>query len=224
MTLPLSLALRSATTTAHEQAEHSSFIDDLMAGRSCRAAFTALMVQQQVIYTALEEVIEEHYLDDPIVAAIHDPRLDRRGAIRRDLDHLVGTDHPERIARGIHVTPAAQAYAARLRTGHDRAMILGQHYVRYLGDLSGGQIIATLVQRHYGVSGEALHFYRFDGIDKYKPYKDEYRARLDALELTPGERDRVLERAVEAFELSRAVFADLAAARDPRHTAAGVAA
>lgn len=224
MSVPISLALRSATAAAHDSAERSGFVEDLMAGVSCRAAFTALMVQHQVIYTALEEAIAEHYLDDPLVGAIHDPRLNRRAAIRRDLDTLVGAGHEELIARGVGVVPAALAYAERLRGAHDTEMILGHHYVRYLGDLSGGQIIATLVHRHYGVPATALSFYRFEGIERYKPYKDEYRARLDALPIGGVRRDLVLARAVEAFELSRAVFADLADARAPRHAAAGVAA
>lgn len=225
MTLPLSRTLRSATAQAHERAEHSSFIDDLMTGRSCKAAFTALAVQQVVIYEALESVLTQQYLDDPLVGVVDDRRLDRCAALHADLDHLVGPDHRERLASGeLPVLPATARYAARLREEHDSEMILAQHYVRYLGDLSGGQIIARLVSRHYAVPTQSLSFYAFPGIEKLKPYKDSYRARLDSLDLDAVQEARVVERAIEAFELNRAVFAELGAARAPRHTAAGIAA
>lgn len=225
MTTPLSHTLRTATAQAHERAEHSSFVDDLLEGRSCKAAFTALAVQQHVIYDALESVIQEHYREDPLVKVVDDRRLDRRAALSADLDHLLGSDHTQRLAAGqLPVLPATTRYADRLRLEHDSELVLAHHYVRYLGDLSGGQVIARLVARHYAIPREALGFYSFEGIEKLKPYKDDYRARLDSLDLPPQRRELLVERAVEAFDLSRAVFADLDAARGPQHVAAGIAA
>src|SRR5699024_7772612 len=111
--------------------------------------------------------------------------------------------------------------ANRLRTDHTPEVMLANHYVRYLGDLSGGQAIARLVERHYEVDADGLGFYRFAGIPKRKPYKDRYRAALDSLEIDAGTRSRILAAAVESFELNGRVFADLAAAREPVHAAAG---
>lgn len=212
--MTLSHALRSTTSAAHQRAEQSSFVDDLLQGRSCSAAFAALTVQLASIYAALEAAIVRT-AGDPIVVAVDDRRLDRCEALRLDLATL--------RVRGIPVLPATEAYVAVLAAA-DAETVLAHHYVRYLGDLSGGQVIARLVQRSYGVPEAALHFYRFDGIEKLKPYKDAYRAALDALDVTDAQRERILARAIEAFELNEAVFADLARARGPRHAAAGVAA
>lgn len=79
--------------------------------------------------------------------------------------------------------------------------------MRYLGDLSGGQVIKTMVRRHYGVE-DGLSFYEFD-IPKPKVYKDDYRAALDALPLTESERGTALEAATRAFELNHQLFLDL---------------
>lgn len=86
---------------------------------------------------------------------------------------------------------------------------MAHHYVRYLGDLSGGQVVATHVRRHYGLT-DGLTFYDFTEVGKPKPYKDDYRAALDGLPLTSDQRGSVLAEAVEAFRANQAVFAELA--------------
>ena len=88
--------------------------------------------------------------------------------------------------------------------------------MRYLGDLSGGQIIARRLRDHYGIDGEGAAFYDFSALGKIKPYRDAYRERLDALELHDDVRDRVLAEAVLAFRLNTALFRAL----DERHRAA----
>lgn len=222
MAQPLSVALRSRTSTAHERAEGSEFIESLIGGRACRAAFVALAAQQLVIYRALEDVLWGDYADHPLLAPVMDHRLDRVGALEADLTHLVGPDADVRMATGaIRIQEATRVYATTLRTRHTPEMMLAHHYVRYLGDLSGGQVIARMMQRHYGVGEQGLGFYRFTGIPKAKPYKDAYRAHLDGLDTTPRTRERILGEAEQAFEMNRLVFADLAAARAPEHAAAG---
>jgi len=222
MGTPLSVQLRTTTSSAHDAAEGSAFIEELMGGRACRPAFVALATQQLVIYRALEDVLWSHYGEHPLLAPVMDHRLDRVAALEEDLGHLAGEDFAVRLATGeLSVVPAAMAYANRLRTDHTPEVMLANHYVRYLGDLSGGQAIARLVERHYEVDADGLGFYRFAGIPKLKPYKDRYRAALDSLEIDAGTRSRILAAAVESFELNGRVFADLAAAREPVHAAAG---
>ena len=87
------------------------------------------------------------------------------------------------------------------------------HYVRYLGDLSGGQVIGRMMQRHYGVSDECVTFYRFAEIPKTKPYKDNYRAALDALPIDAADRERLLAEATDAFLLNLNLFNALAPAK-----------
>lgn len=152
---PLSAALRAATASAHESAERSSFVADLVEGRARYRAFVALAAQQLVVYRALEDVLHEHYLDHPLLAPVDDRRLDRVAALEHDLTVLAGPDHTVRLTDGrLPLSPATVAYAHELRERHTPEMILAHHYVRYLGDLSGGQIIATLAQRHYGIPAE----------------------------------------------------------------------
>lgn len=223
--LPLAVALRERTAEAHKSAETSSFIDELLTGRACPSAWGVLAVQQWVIYKALEDTIASHYVDHPLLAPLHDQELLRVPAIEADLRTLFGTDVFVRMARGeLAVLPATAGYAAALRESHTVEMMVAHHYVRYLGDLSGGQIIATMLKRHYNVPDAALHFYRFEGIPKYKRYKDDYREALNGLPTTDAQREKILAEAVRAFEFNEAVFADIGMARGSMHASAGVAA
>ena len=56
----------------------------------------------------------------------------------------------------------------------DASLLLAHTYVRYLGDLSGGQIIRRRVAKAYGVdvaSGEGVKFYDFKSLDVSTPSK-----------------------------------------------------
>lgn len=204
--LPLSHALRQFTAAAHERAERSTFVDDLLGGRLHARALADLLVESYPIYAALEAGLESHG-SHPAVAGLDDPGLRRRAALAHDLaGHLDAATHAAVLAGTHPFADATRAYVASLA---DPLALVGHHYVRYLGDLSGGQVIARLAGRHYGVRPEVLTFYDFASLGPIKPYKDAYRARLDALVLTRAERGRVLDAAAEAFALNSALFAEL---------------
>ncbi|KAE8766069.1 heme oxygenase (biliverdin-producing) [Georgenia thermotolerans] len=202
---PLSQRLRDGTQDDHRAAESQPFVSALLAGELDVAAYADLAGQQLAIYRALE---------DGGSAMRRDPRgrhlvfsaLERVPSIERDLAHLHGPGWRDRL----RILPATRAYAARLRAVAGHLPEYAAHaYTRYLGDLSGGQIIKRMVQRHYGVGGDGLTFYDFPDIPKAKPFKDRYRERLDALELDAAETARTVAEAQEAFRLNRAVFAEL---------------
>jgi heme oxygenase len=207
---PFSTELRTATTQAHEAAESSTFVPALLEGRLSARAFTDLAVQQWVVYGALERAFAG--CRHPALHPFLDPRLVRVPALEADLAHLVGEGWQQQLGAGVPVVPSATAYAdAVAEHADDATFLLAHHYVRYLGDLSGGQVIARLVQREYGIGDEGLHFYDFSSLGKPKAYKDAYRVRLDEVALTGAERGAVVEHAQAAFESSRRIFVDLAA-------------
>jgi heme oxygenase len=86
---------------------------------------------------------------------------------------------------------------------------VAHHYTRYLGDLSGGQAIGRILDREFELDGAGIAFYAFEAIPKPKPYKDAYRARLDALGLGPAEVRRVVDEVRVAFTLNQALFTEL---------------
>lgn len=199
----LSAAMREGSTLEHQQAEESAFITELLAGRVSAEGYADYLLRLRVVYATLESLLHER-LGDPAVAAVHDPALERLAALEADLDHWrpVGPRHVD--------SPAATAYRERLVGVADRrGLLVAHHYTRYLGDLSGGQAIGRILDRTFGLEGRGVAFYEFEGVPKPKPYKDAYRARLDALDLSRDEQDRVVEEVKVAFRLNQALFAEL---------------
>jgi len=202
---PLSVALREGTRGEHETAESSGFVELLLSGRLDRAAYADLAAQQLVVYSELEAAGTRLTDDGGLV--FHE--LTRVPAIEQDLAHLYGADWRTQV----RVLPATQAYADRLAQTADSLPRYAAHaYTRYLGDLSGGQIIKRMLQRHYGFTSDGIAFYDFPEIHKLKPFKDVYRERLDALPLDGEARAAVVEEARLAFRLNADVFAELGAA------------
>lgn len=200
---PTSDVLREATARAHERAERSAFVTELMDGRLDADAYVALAGQLLFVYRALESA-GDRLASHPVAAAVLDERLRRTPSLESDLVAL-GVDPSE-----LSMLPATADYVAAIEaSGHDAARFVAHHYTRYLGDLSGGQIIASKLRNLYGVSEDALTFYRFDGIDKLKRYKDGYRDRLDALELGDEATDALTAEAIRAFEFNQELFAAL---------------
>lgn len=207
----LSQRLREDTIGAHTQAEESTFMVDLLAGRLTVGDFAALQEQSLLFYTALEkstDLLQDH----AAVAAITDDRLVRAPRLRADLRTLGRSAAPG-------ARPATAAYVAeleRIGTERDCSALVAHHYVRYLGDLSGGQIIAQRMRQHYQLPDDALSFYRFPGIDKPKVYKDAYRRAIDSMQLSATAADAVVEHARAAFAFNHRVFRDLELITDGR--------
>jgi heme oxygenase len=202
--------LRQATLDVHRLTEQNPFISDLMAGRLGIGDLARLTGQLRSIYAALESSVARHRRE-PLLGRLFDPRLDRLEAIDHDLRALAlatGTAAP------LEALPATRAYVARIHeVGDSAARLVAHHYVRYLGDLSGGQIIATLMRRHYGVADDALTFYEFEGLGSKGGFKAAYRRNLDALLAAPGTFEEVVDEVRIAYEANRQVFIALGPTR-----------
>lgn len=224
MTEKFSARLRQGTATIHDDVEHTDFMVDLMEGRLDTEAYATLLTQYEVIYAALEERARA-FADDPVFAAFHDSRLDRHARIVADLAALnstgvtvgsgvesgagSGSGSGSGSGVGSGVVPAARDYALRLSAIETPEAMIAHHYTRYLGDLSGGQAIGTLMARHYGIGAEALTMWDFSELGKTKPYKDDYRSRLDEIAATGGDEQAVLDEAIAAFEVNGALLGEL---------------
>jgi heme oxygenase len=204
----LSTRLREGTRAEHQAAESQGFVEELLAGRLDVTAYADLAAQQLEIYRALEEA-SALARRDPRGAGLVFAELERVPSIERDLAHLYGAGWRDEV----RILPATRLYAARLRDVGARLPEYAAHaYTRYLGDLSGGQVIKRMMQRHYGMGAAGLAFYDFPEIPRAKPFKDLYRERLDALRLDAAETARAVAEAQEAFRLNRAMFVALGAA------------
>ncbi|WP_369237547.1 heme oxygenase (biliverdin-producing) [Streptomyces sp. R21] len=204
---PFSTLIRTASHTQHTEAETSTFMGDLLGGRLGVDAFARYTEQLWFVYRALEDGARE-LAGDPVAGPFIRPELLRLPALERDLAHLRGAGW-----RGtLTALPATRAYAARVaecaRTWPGG--YVAHHYTRYLGDLSGGQIIRGRAERTWGFSrkGDGVRFYVFEGIANPAAFKRGYREALDRLgvDLDDLGKQRVVAECRRAFGLNTALF------------------
>lgn len=204
-----STQIRSATTEQHVEANTSRFMTDMLGGALGVDSYHRYTGQLLFVYRALE-----HRWDtlaaDPIAGPFIRPELARTAELERDLDHLVGPRWREEL----EPLPATAAYAARIdECARDwPAGYVVHHYTRYLGDLSGGQIIGKTAAQLWNLThrGDGVRFYVFDAVTNPAAFKREYRALLDRLPLDDLERRRVLDEGKQAFAMNTAMFHELA--------------
>jgi len=203
-----STVIRTASHEQHVEAETSTFMSDLLGGRLGVDAYARYTEQLWFVYEALETGAER-LAADPVAGAFIQAELFRLPALERDLEHLRGADW----RAGLTALPATRAYAERVRECAELwpAGYIAHHYTRYLGDLSGGQIIRDKAERTWGFSrkGDGVRFYVFEGIGNPAAFKRGYRELLDGVRVDDLEKQRIVAECKKAFALNTGVFRDL---------------
>ncbi|WP_392670046.1 heme oxygenase (biliverdin-producing) [Streptomyces sp. LN785] len=208
VTTPFSTLIRTASHEQHTEAETSTFMSDLLGGRLGLDAYARYTEQLWFVYRALEDGAEA-LRGDPVAGPFVRPELMRTAALESDLTHLRGA----RWREGLEPLPATAAYADRVaacaRTWP--AGYIAHHYTRYLGDLSGGQIIRDRAERTWGFAhkGDGVRFYVFESIPNPASFKRGYRELLDAVDADELEKQRIVDECKRAFSLNTAVFREL---------------
>lgn len=208
---PFSVVVRESSRDAHSDSEGASFMADIMRGTASLAHYEQLVEQHYVMYEALEQV-SVLLENSEVTAHFAVPELRRLPALERDLQYLWGPDWRDRVA----AVPATAEYAARMREVAAQGWLPGivaHHYTRYLGDLSGGQMIAKRMRQTHGLEQAGVEFYDFTPLGDLAAFKNRYRGWLDMLgqTLDAAERQRFLDEVGLAYEFNTRVFADLAA-------------
>lgn len=208
---PFSTVIRTASHEQHTEAETSTFMSDLLGGRLGVDAYARYTEQLWFVYRALEEGAAA-LKDDPVAGPFIQPELLRVAELERDLTHLRGAGWQAESAP----LPATAAYAARVAECAREwpGGYVAHHYTRYLGDLSGGQIIRGKAEQTWGFArkGDGVRFYVFEGIANPAAFKRGYRELLDGLgEVVPDEleRQRIVDECKRAFALNTGVFREL---------------
>ncbi|XP_076841264.1 heme oxygenase 2a isoform X2 [Brachyhypopomus gauderio] len=205
----LSEYLTEGTKEAHDRAENSPFAKDFLRGRIKRELFKLGTSALYYVYSALEEEIERNK-DHPMFAAVYFPsELHRRDALAEDLEFLYGPDWREHIS----CLAAARPYVERIhRVGRrEPALLVAHAWTRYMGDLSGGQVLKKVAQRvlKLPTTGEGVRFYGFESIHSPAAFKRLYRSRLNELEVDVEMKRRLLAEANLAFRFNLEVFEEL---------------
>ncbi len=204
-TTSLSQALKSGTAMAHEAAESVHFVKNFIRGKIDRNLYALLVAQLFHVYTKLEEILDAHAPSH--FATCHFPKeLNRTAALQEDVDFWHTTSSPS-------ISPATQDYLDRLNDISNRnpLLLLSHAYTRYMGDLSGGKVLARVARRALNLTADdaGLAFYRFEHVQSFKLFKDQYRVSLNSLKLTEEQIDELVQEANIAFLLNMRLFEEL---------------
>ncbi len=173
---------------------------DMLHRRLKRDDYLRFIRDLHAVYAAMERSLDRTRAH-PVLAPLRFPELDRAQSLADDLTALHGPDW----STALKPSAAASAYVNRINAAEtDHPERLAAHaYVRYLGDLSGGQMLKKLIGESLSLdSGTGLAFYEFPGIPDANAFKQNYRALLDALPLSPEAADGVIAEARDAFLLN----------------------
>ena len=203
----LSKDIKSGTKKSHSAAENTKFVAAFLRGVISEENYRTLIKDLYFVYAAIEQEMER-LKDDKYIAPINFKELNRIEQLKMDVRYYYGPNWRAIIAP----SESAVQYVERVHevADKDSYLLVGHHYTRYLGDLSGGQILKGIAEKALNLrEGEGLKFYEFDKIDDKKEYKNKYRTALDNLPLDQGQIDAIITEANYAFKLNMDLFDEL---------------
>lgn len=207
MSQGLATQLREGTKKSHSAAESTDFIKGFLKGVVDKPSYSKLAANLYFVYAALEAEFTRHQ-QHPVVGKLYYPQLWREQSLEQDLAFYYGKNWRDRI----QASPACESYIQRIKeiSLQEPDLLAAHAYTRYMGDLSGGQILKNIAKRAMGLQGnEGTAFYEFDDIRHHGEFKKEYRNALDTLPVEPAMADRIVDEANHAFHLNMEMFREL---------------
>ncbi|MBP5972186.1 heme oxygenase (biliverdin-producing) [Brasilonema sp. CT11] len=206
MSSNLATKLRVGTKKAHTMAENVGFVKCFLKGVVEKNSYRKLVANFYFIYSAMEEEMEKH-ANHPIISKINFPQLHRKETLEQDLTYYYGANWREQI----QLSSAGEAYVQRIRelSQNEPELLVAHSYTRYLGDLSGGQILKGIAETAMNLSDGGTAFYEFDEIPDEKGFKAKYRQTLDELAIDDATADRIVDEANAAFGMNMKMFQEL---------------
>lgn len=204
---PLSHRLRSETKEAHTTAERSGIMRAVLRGTVTHDEYAALLFNLHALYESLEQQLDANAAHDAL-AGVDWHVLRRTAALKAD---LTAWSSVAAIPSALEI--ATNAYVQRLeQVGVESPALLFSHaYLRYLGDLYGGQIMkGILTQAFPALAANGMSFYSFNDIGDPAAFKTEFRGAIDRLPAQDGLADAMVAEALRGYGLHADLFNALA--------------
>ena len=209
MAVALAGQLREGTKKSHTMAENTGFVACFLKGVVEKTSYRKLIGDLYFVYKAMEEEIDRLVQEDhPVIKHIGFKELFRRQTLEKDLEFYYGNNWIDQIK----ISESAQSYVNRIRlVAHESPeLLVGHHYTRYIGDLSGGQILKKIAKKALNLRGDdGLNFYEFKLIEDEKLFKKSYSETLNKLPIDQKIADNIIEEANEAFAYNMNMFREL---------------
>jgi heme oxygenase (biliverdin-producing, ferredoxin) len=206
MSVNLATMLREGTKKAHTMAENVGFVKCFLKGVVEKNSYRTLVANLYYVYSAMEEEMEK-LRQHPIISKIYFPQLNRKHSLEQDLHYYYGANWRNEIK----LSPAGEAYVNRIRevSANQPELLVAHSYTRYLGDLSGGQILKKIAQRAMNLNENGTAFYEFEEISDEKAFKNEYRQAMNDLPVDEATAQQIVDEANDAFKMNMKLFQEL---------------
>lgn len=206
----LASQLREGTKQSHTMAENTAYMKCFLKGIVEKKPFRKLLANLYFVYSTLEgELLKNR--NHPVVGLIYYPELNRKANLEEDLAFYYGDNWRDEIAP----SEAGRDYVFRLQeiSNSEPALLVAHAYVRYMGDLSGGQGLKGIVRSALELpTDRGTRFYEFDAlasIGAIKEFKGKYRDALNSLPVDAELIAKIVAEANTAFALNRDVMHSL---------------
>ncbi|CAE6471032.1 unnamed protein product [Rhizoctonia solani] len=172
---PISTLVYGSTKTIHDEITRMPFAGRLVRGELSKEEYVFYAMTLYRIYSTLEKGLDAHSTN-PVLAPTYRPALlSRASRLSEDIACLLDTtmddwpSHP--LYQSLLTSPPEAvrdyvAYLEKLTSSKDsmnHSRLLAHAYGRYMGDLSGGQVVKTKICKAYDLpnSGAGASFYDF---------------------------------------------------------------
>lgn len=202
----LAFQLDDGTRKSHSIAQNSAFVSGFFKGLSTRKAYSALLASLYFVYSEMEDAFDT--TNEVRVRSLDYPELRRVKSLERDMDYFYGPDWKLKIKP----SSATQAYTARIKEVRSKApyLLIAHQYTRYLGDLFGGQMMSGMATRSLELEESmGVDFYQFDEIKSAKDFITAWYNKLNDLDLTDEEKQKIVDEANYVFDLNIGILEEL---------------
>ncbi|KAF9496595.1 heme oxygenase-like protein [Pleurotus eryngii] len=230
LNLPISEILHKGTVKSHDEVAKSPGAAALVNAALPREEYVRFLMILWHIYGAIEEALERHAANT-VLQPTHNPiLLARKSSLSADISAVLQVPESSWQAHPIYTSlmasppPALTAYTSRITDieSTDPSLLLAHSYARYLGDLSGGQVIKHRTAKAYGLDEQSnigLSFYAFRQLGSSVPATSQgdmkkikvwFKAGMDAGVGDDAKlKEALLREANIAFELNAGLLHDL---------------
>lgn len=196
---PLATLLREATKPSHDRANSSVGANRLLSGQLPKDQYiqflmmlwhvyesvylvfpSAVLAELEHYYSTLERQLERHSTHPTLEPTYNPALLGRATPLESDISHLLQVpvskwqSHPLHTSLMSNMPDQLRSYVDRIQylsDSSDPSPLLAHSYARYLGDLSGGQIMRRTIAKAYDLdvtSGLGTEFYTFKQLSSSK--------------------------------------------------------
>lgn len=203
MLLTLTQELKTETKALHTKAESTNFIKRLLKGQLGQYEYINYLFQLKLVYSEIEKKMML-FSDSEVFEVFSKHGIFRAMLIEKDIAQCKPKDN--------QLLAATSKYLQCIKSINEASKmnLLGHAYVRYMGDLKGGQIIAGILKKKYGYCSSQLNFYDFTMLNM--PCDELFlniKKKLNNFPFTKKEKNMMIDAAIIAFQCNIALLEDL---------------